>query len=561
LTKEEQMDPNRNEQEQPDDAQGGTTRRDFVKSAAAVGGSLSVAAFLASCGGSSSSPSPTTTATTTSAQGTPKSGGNFRFGVSGGGTSETLNPTAGVSEADLCRAPMCYEPLVKLGGTGVIEYVLAESLTPNSDFTEWTLKLRPGVKFHDGSALTVDDVIWSARASLLVKPWAAFSAGAFGNIDPNGFKKVSSTELMIKMTSPNSLLPAVLTEPYDFIYQNGVKTFTTPIGTGPWKFVSWTRGERATYERWDEWWGPKPYFDTVETLSISDPTARLNALTAGEVDAIADPSVPQIPSIQSNSSLKFIENPGGLCNVICMSTMTGKSYVTPNMGAAEVQNNQVRQALRYLVPRQQMIESVWAGHAKMGNDLHSWFDPDYDGMLPQRPYDPEKAKSMLKAAGVANLNRSIFIQSDINPGNLSQTTLWASACSQAGFPLPTKTVPQSSYFSSYWPNKYPISIDYWRGRVLGDQWRVSLIPGAPFNETNWLNPQFANIYNEILKTNDATRQKELFYEGQKLLYDEGGYIIPTFANFLQATTSKVMNVQTGITESFNNFDFTKSWFS
>src|SRR5262249_39299599 len=163
--------------------------------------------------------------------------------------------------------------------------------------------------------------------------------------------------------------------------------------------------------------------------------------------------------IQSNSNLRLIENEGGLCNIIAMSCYPGKTFVQPPGGKSAIINNQVRQALRYLVPRQQIVGSVWGGHAKIANDLHSWFDPNYDKRLPQRPYDPEKAKSMLKAAGISNLNDSLFIISDIAPGNKDQCTLFAAATQQAGWALPTKVVPESSYFSSFWPNKYPVSID------------------------------------------------------------------------------------------------------
>src|SRR5262249_17054219 len=151
--------------------------------------------------------------------------------------------------------------------------------------------------------------------------------------------------------------------------------------------------------------------------------------------------------------------------------------------------------------------------------------------------------SMLKAAGISNLNDSLFIISDIAPGNKDQCTLFAAATQQAGWALPTKVVPESSYFSSFWPNKYPVSVDYWRGRSLPNQWRVSYIPGAPFNETNFLNPDFTKNYLALTKTGDTSKQLELFHEGQKIAYDTGGYIIPVFANFLQATTSKVVNIK------------------
>jgi peptide/nickel transport system substrate-binding protein len=558
------MDAEQNESAPGSGGSDGGTRREFVQGAAVVGGGLSLTAFLASCGGGSNSSSSKPNANTKSAgpQGKVSKGGNFRLGVQGGGSSETLNPTAGVAPIDLCRAVLCFEPLVKLDGQGKVVNILADEVASTDDkFTKWTIKLKKGVTFHDGSPLTVDDVIWSLQSSILAKPWAAFSAGAFSNIDPKSFKKVNDLEVSLALNAPNSLFVAQLSEPYDVIYKNGTKKFDKPVGTGPFKFESWTQGERAKYLKYADWWGEPVNFDSIETVSIADPSARLNALAGGEVDAIDAPAVPQIPQIKANKDLAFIENPGGLCNIIAMSCAPGKTYTTPAGGKSAVaMNNEVRQALRYLVPREQIIQSVYAGHARIGNDLHSWFDPDYNSDLKQRPFDPEKAKSLLKAAGVSNLNDVTFVFSDINPGVKDTCTLFASACEQAGFKLPTKVVPQSSYWSSFWPNKYPISVDYWRGRALGVMWRNAYTKGAAFFETNFVNPGFQKVYDELTATGDAGKQKELYYEGQKIAYDEGGYIIPAFGNMLQATTADIVNIKTGIVNSFDNWDFTTAGF-
>lgn len=547
------MAVDRNNQEPHPAPQDGSTRRDFVKTAAAAGGALSLGAFLAGCGGSSST-AKTTSAHTGGLTGTPVRGGKFRLAVQGGGTSEILNPTAGTSTADYARAFAVYEPLVALGADGKLHNILADEFIPNSDFTEWTIKLIPDVLWHDGTKLTVDDVIYCMSVTLEGKAFASFAATGYAGIVQNSLKKFDDLTMSLKLSAPNSLFSTQLSEPYNLIFQKGVSTFYHPIGTGPFKFVSWTRGERATYAAWDEYRLGRPYFDGVEILSISDPTARLNALTSNEVDAISDPSYSQIPEITSNSALQLVENPGGTGNIfILMACTPAKTFVTGNGGLTN--NNLVRQALRYLVPREQILESVFAGHARIGNDLSGWFDPRYDHSLPQRPYDPEKARSLLKQAGVSSLESVEFVYSDIWPEAADICTLFASACTQAGFPLSTKLVPSADYYASYWPNKYPMSVDFWRARALVDQWRVSCLPGAVFNETSFNNPQFNTIYAELTRTGDASMQEGLFYEAQKILYEQGGNIVPAFGNYVVAASTRVINIPQGINNPLANWNY------
>jgi peptide/nickel transport system substrate-binding protein len=544
------MGIDRDSRERQPDPPDGSTRRDFLSTAVAAGGAMSLGAFLPSCGGSSSSATTTTGALT----GPPVRGGNFRLAVQGGGTSETLNPTAGTSTADYARAFSVYEPLVALGADGGLRNILAEEFSSTSDFTEWRIKLIPDVLWHDGTKLTVDDVIYCMSVTLEGRAFASFAATGYAGIIQSSLKRIDDLTMSLKLSAPNSLFVSQLSEPYNLIFQKGVSTFDHPIGTGPFKFVSWTRGERATYAAWDEYRLGRPYFDTVEILSISDPSARLNALMSNAVDAISDPSYSQIPEITSNAALQLVENPGGAGNIyILMACTPAKTFVTGNGGVTN--NNLVRQALRYLAPREQILESVFAGHARIGNDLSSWFDPQYDHSLPQRPYDPEKAKSLLKQADVSSLESAEFVYADIYPEAADICTLFASACTQAGFPPRTKLVPAADYYASYWPNKFPISVDFWRSRALADHLRVSCLPGAVFNETSFNNPQFNAIYAELTKTGDASSQEALFHEAQRLLYDQGGNIVPAFGNYVVAASNKVINIPQGINNPFANWNF------
>ena len=140
------------------------TRRRFLQTAAAVAGGAGASVALAACG-SSASPSSSTTSTTTgpSAGPRPRRGGTLRAAISGGSSSDTLDAQDGITEADFARLAQLYDPLVTQTPGAVPQLVLAEEITPNTDATTWTIRLRKGVTFHNGRDLTADDVMYSFR--------------------------------------------------------------------------------------------------------------------------------------------------------------------------------------------------------------------------------------------------------------------------------------------------------------------------------------------------------------------------------------------------------------
>jgi peptide/nickel transport system substrate-binding protein len=442
---------------------------------------------------------------------------------------------------------------VLLAGDGSLKNVLAQEVTSDASLTKWTIKLKPNVKWHDGKPFTADDVIYCIRVTLQAKPFVAFNSNGYTGIKASSVRKVDDTTLSFELESPNSQFLGQLAENYNQMFQQGVTKFDKPIGTGPFAFVSWTIGERALYKRFDEYHDKPAYFDTLEIISIVDPAARLNALVSGQVDAIASPSIAQIPTIKANSNLQLIENPGGTANSICMQCTPHKG----NVGSASSLTNNVlvRQALRLLVDREQIVKSVWGGHAKLGNDLHNWADPNYNSDLPQRTYDPEKAKALLKQAGVSGDLKSVgFVYSDLDQGALSTCTLFASSAAKSGATLGTKIVPSADYFGKYWM-KYPMGIDYWRERAMANGMRIGFLPGAAFNETNMNNPTFNKVYADLCKAKSESLQKDLLFEAQKILYEEGGYVIPAFGNFVVAANKKVINIPQGAGGEFDQWSF------
>ncbi len=214
------------------------TRRDFLRSAAATAAVLGGGAALAACGGSGSS------ATSSGASaGQPKKGGTLRVGLTGGGPSETSDAQLGLLNADYARLLSIYEPLVAWDLKMKLKMVLAESMEPDSTGKVWTIKLRPGVEFHDGKPLTADDVIYSLNRVIKAQSFGSF---ALQLVDAPNMKKIDDVTVQVPMKQAYPVFP----EYYASLYQNllivpaGYKPGQW-AGTRPFKYQGFTPGQTS----------------------------------------------------------------------------------------------------------------------------------------------------------------------------------------------------------------------------------------------------------------------------------------------------------------------------
>jgi peptide/nickel transport system substrate-binding protein len=183
----------------------------------------------------------------------------------------------------------------------------------------------------------------------------------------------------------------------------------------------------------------------------------------------------------------------------------------------------VRQAIRLIADRPQLVEQAQLGFGQIGNDLFGQGHPDYNGTLPQRHQDIAQAKSLLKQAGMSNLSVTLY-SSTVASGMLESATVFASQAKQAGITVNVQNVPGSDYFGAdYLKQNFAQSLWFAYDSVFSQMAR-SVAPGAPFNETHWNNAQWTKLYNQALATVDDAKRKELAYELQQILWNEGGYV-------------------------------------
>lgn len=275
---------------------------------------------------------------------------------------------------------------------GSVKPGLAEKWSLSADAKELTITLRSGVKFHDGSALTADDVVFS---------WQRMVKGGFGSRVSRSLQTIEATDpqtVRIRFAQPElGFVPfggfAVL--PKAYIERVGDAQFkTAPVGSGPYKLAALVRGQYVELERFDGWWGGKPEVKTARLQFVTDDNTRVARLKAGEADLSMQVPYPAVADVQATPGLKTaVLSPGGMTVFLALKTDNPKTpWADPR----------VREAMALAIDHGAIVRDILHGHPKHF-PLLAPKDLGYDAELKPHPHDPERAKALLREAGVAEL--------------------------------------------------------------------------------------------------------------------------------------------------------------
>lgn len=522
------------------------SRRSLLRGAAAGGMSLAFGGVLSACGGANDGSNAGSPAQRTLAGEDEeiRRGGRLRVGIIGGGNTESLDFNKSAGDMDLARAVNLFEGLTDVDPEGKTVNVLAEEMTPNRDGSVWTVRLRDDVVFHDGKRFDAEDVVYSLKYILDPKN-KTNGAGTLADLDPNGIRRRDARTVELRLKRPNTFLPEVLTDRTVKIFAAD-GNFDPPNGTGPFKFQRWTRGERSLFVRHDDYRDGLPYLDELELISVNEPNARVNALQSKQIDAVSQLDLTLVDAISSDPSAQLLESDGA--NYTALMVEVDSDPFT---------NNDVRQALRYAMNREQMIENVLRGRGRIGNDLPCWFDPDYAKDIPQREHDPERARSLLQKAGHDKLRVTLHT-SDAAPAMFEQSTLYAEQAKAAGITVDIERYPTDQFFATTFL-KVPFAATNWGGRPLASQINVGYLKTSPFNETNFADEQFEQIIAKAFATTDQTKRRELMIDAQQILWDRGGTLIWGFLPILDALAGNVRGIKASVIRSLGNYDFRRTW--
>lgn len=491
---------------------GGITRRDILKFSTVTGLSVATSGYLL-------------TKTVEVQASTPRKGGSVRVATSSHGPNDQLDPILLTSSLDYARGRATYNNLVQYGSDLSVQPELATSFESNSNATEWNFEIRKGVRFHNGKPLTAEDVLYSMRrhqgedSKSTIKTVLA-SVGEWKKTGPYAVKAI--------MNTPNSDLPALLATFQAKIVQEG--TTGGGIGTGPFVLKSFEPGIKSVHLRNEDYWREGPNLDAIELTAITDPVARVNALLAGDMQMVTQIDPKAFRQVESAPGVTMLSTPAALQLGICCLK-----------NAEPGSSDDFVKGLQYIQDRKRIVNRVLKGRGTVGNDtpVLAAHGADFCHELPQREYDPDKARFHFKKSGYSSAE--LFVAPVIS--GIEDLCLLAQAnCAKIGFDLKIKKVPTDGYWGAVWMNE-PLNVTTWNMRsTVNAQIAIQFAPGAPWNDTYWHNERLGELLGFSLAETNPVKRHELYCEMQKLIHNQSGMVIPAFTNYNDGASIKVKGI-------------------
>ncbi len=300
-----------------------------------------------------------------------------------------LDPTGGAAAAiDEVVYANVFEGLTRIGPDGSVLPALAASWDISDDGLVYTFSLREGVTYHDGTAFDAEDVKFSldrARAEDSTNAQKALFA-AIASVDV-----VDPLTVKVTLSSPagNFLFNMGWGDAVIVASESAADNATNPIGTGPFKFVNWVKGDHVELGRNPDYWGEPAQLEKATFKFISDPTAAFAAMMAEDLDAYPNFPAPETLS-QFEADARF---------AVVIGSTEGETILAINNGRAPFDDIKVRQALAHAVDRQAVIDGAMFGYGTPIGTHFAPHHPAYVDLTGQYSYDPEKAKALLAEAG------------------------------------------------------------------------------------------------------------------------------------------------------------------
>jgi peptide/nickel transport system substrate-binding protein len=466
----------------------------------------------------------------TGASGDPVRGGELRVGTVA--DVHSMDPALSVSLGESAVTQSVYDNLVLQQHDSTIRPMLAESLTPNADLTEYVAMLRPGVKFHHGKDLVAQDV--TSTFDRLLDP-ATGSPGAAGLTSIDRVEATDDMTVKFTLKAPDAFFPDALS-----IYQARItpsdidpdRLTNETFGTGPFRVVEHRPGERTRFERNADYWdNPLPYLDAMTWFYMPDPVSRMEAVRTGSVDVIYPMEAGQLRTAESAN--------------LVVSEQQSASYLNLAMRVdrAPFDDIRVRQAVQRLTDREFILEAAVYGRGSVGNDhpippfeAHFW-----PGQM-QPGYDVSEAAKLLSAAGFSDGLDLTLHTSTVSPGMQEMALAFQEIARPGGLKINLVRASKDAYWSDVWMTE-PFTTVSWNGRTADQALSLVYLSDAPWNESYYRNPEVDDLIGRARGIVDQEERTEMYGRIQQILINDAPRIIPAFIPTFIGMTSKVGGIQ------------------
>lgn len=411
---------------------------------------------------------------------------------------------------------------------------LAKSWEPNEDSSEWTFHLRDDAKFSNGRPVVADDVVFSIKR-ILDPATASKGAEALGPI-ADVIAQDDHT-VVFKLEGPYADLPLQMGNTFSRVVakENVDEISSQPIGSGPFVLQEYTPGSRAILVRNPDYFEEGlPYLDEVHQVYIKEYAAQMSALKTGEVHVMYLAPVEIMPQLADDPNIQVMEASAPSFQPLVM-----------NIEKEPFKDVRVRQALRYALDREAMMEAATGGFGSLGND-HPVppGSPFYDQDQPQRMQDTAKAKALLAEAGYPDGIDITFYTSTARPGLEEAAVVAQQTVAEAGIRITIESVEIARLYDQILPNipEFAVSHNNWFGRPTIDE---TLTPyyytDSNWNYSNISDPELDELLDKGKSSTDLAERNQIYAKVQEILLERGSEAVPYFRNYVSAVRNEVQN--------------------
>ena len=509
------------------------TRGQVLRLAAGAAASVSVLG-LAACGGDDGEDGGGGAG---GDEGAPKKGGILQLAISDtGGPQESLDPAVQTNVNDGVYTDLLYDALTVQDDEWNVHPVLAESWESNADVTEWTFKLRQGVKWHDGKPFTSKDAAYTISRQLEEDLASGIQDRLAQSLDKEGIQTPDDATLVFKMKRPDSLLPLTLSTRQGRIVQDGTTDFSKGIGTGPFKLKSFSPARSWEVERNADYWdAANVHLDGIRGVIIGEQSTKMQSVLSGpsHLSDNIDPSA--APAVEGSSSATLMEYKAATYLLVAM-----------DMTKAPFDNPSVVEAVKLAVDREAIVAAAYQGYGTVTSDVPvPRDDPYFPSEIGDRPQDVEGAKQLLADAGYADGIDLELITSQAYGAMVDLAVAFAQVVEPAGIRVKIKQWPADTFWDQVWLVK-PMYTSYYTRRHPNEALSITYTTKAPWNESKLQSQELDDLVAKGLATADEEEQIQIYQDALAIVANEAGTSIPAFINRLHVAKNNVKGVELGL---------------
>jgi len=550
----------------PEDLPRRTSRRDLLRMALGASAVLLVEACGPTPSGPTTAPAPTTSAPPTTAPAAPaptKPAAAPAAPTSAPAAQLTAKPAAQATRGGLLRVGLdvdadTLDPRLTRNTSGrrITELAFNGLVAINSDYTPvpdlaerwenpddktWVFHLKQGVKFHDGSDFTANDVKFTYE-SVLDQAFNSPARAFYLSVDTVEATDRNTVKFTLKTPfAPFLSYMDLAIVPQAVVQKLGTDFGTKPAGTGPFKVDRWATGDSIELLANDAFYGGRPNLDRVRVKVVPDNSGRVVALESGDLDFVQSPVSPQdVSRVQGAARLKVDRTPAA-----------GYTYVNLNTADPILADKKVRQALSHLVNKQQIIDTIYKGIGRPANGPivpGMWaYSPD----IPAYDYNPEKAKQLLDEAGWRagadgmrakdgqKMTLTVRTHSE-DPDRRQLIQVLQSEFQKVGIEATTNTVEFPAFFQDVMDGKYQVGVIGWLNLSDPDRatFRQFTIDGTA-NYGKYRNEQVDKLLKDARATLDQAKAKTLYTDAVKQIVDDAPYIFVQYQEYIAMYTPRL----------------------